>query len=174
MADYDFRFAWEGATGAPWGHLLVAQIRAREEVSSLFRYELILLAKPPAPEVDPGDLVGRRGTIRISTLTDPPCRVVHGVISEAEELYPAPEGMLYRVVLSPPLVRAKHRKRCRIFLDKNLRQIIDAVLQKNTGFTKNDAMVAEPDPGLDSNYTTALEAYAFRIGDPTRLDDPAA
>lgn len=174
MANYDFRFAWEGAEGAPWAHLLVAQIRAREAMGSLFRYELIVLAKPPAHEVDPGDLVGRRGTIRISTLTNPPCRVVHGVISEAEELYQAPEGMLYRLVLSPPLVRAKHRKRCRIFLEKSLRQILDTVLQGDPSYLKGDGMVAEPDDGMSPDFSPAVEFYTLRIADPTRMDDPTA
>jgi type VI secretion system secreted protein VgrG len=171
MADYDFRFAWEGATSAPWGHLLVAQIRAREEMGNLFRYELVVLAKPPAPEVDPGELVGRRATIRITTLTNPPCRVVHGVISEAEELYAAPEGMLYRVVLSPPLVRSKHRKRCRVFLEKSLRQILEAVLAGDPNLLKGEGMAVDPDDGTSTDFSPALEYYTMRIADASRLDD---
>ncbi len=172
MANYDFRFAWEGAEGAPWSHLLVAQIRGREAMGALFRYELIVLAKAPAPEIDPGDLVGQRATIRMSTLTNPVCRVVHGIISEAEELYPAPEGMLYRLVLSPPLVRAKHRKRCRIFLDKTLRQILEAVLTGDPNYVKGNGMVAEPDDGSSPDFSPALQFFTMRIADPSRLDDP--
>ncbi|MBK9259002.1 MAG: type VI secretion system tip protein VgrG [Polyangiaceae bacterium] len=172
MADYDFRFAWEGADGAPWSHLLVAQVRAREQISSLFRYELVVVAKPPAPEVDPTDLVGRHGTLRISTTTNPPCRVVHGVISEAEELYPVPEGMLMRVVLSPPLVRAAHRKRSRIFLEKSLRQIIEAVLETDKLYKQAPGMVVSPDDGTNPDFSAALARYSLRVADTTRLDDP--
>jgi type VI secretion system secreted protein VgrG len=174
MADYDFRFAWEGADGAPWAHLLVAQVRAREQLSALFRYELTVVAKAPAPEVDPSDLVGRHGTLRISTLTNPPCRVVHGVISEAEELYPVPEGMLMRVVLSPPLVRAAHRKRSRIFLDKSLRQIIEAVLATDSLYQQAPGMVVSPDDGMNPDFSPALARYTFRTADTTRLDDDTA
>ncbi|HRI64639.1 MAG TPA: type VI secretion system tip protein TssI/VgrG [Polyangium sp.] len=172
MADYDFRFAWEGAQGAAWAHLLVAQVRGHEQMSSLFRYELVVVAKAPAPEVDPSDLVGHHASLRISTTTNPICRVVHGVISEAEELYPVPEGMLMRVVLSPPLVRAAHRKRSRIFLDKTLRQIIEAVLGSDKLYQKAPDVPLTPDDGMNPDYSVALAQYTLRIADATRLDDP--
>ena len=156
MSDHDFRFAWEGAEGSPWNHLVVAQIRGKEAISTPYRYELLVASKAPSPEVDPVDLVGRRGTLRIATVSEPSCRVVHGVIAEAEELHPVPEGMLYRVVLMPPLVRAQHRKRCRIFLDKTLRQIVDAVLQGDPYLKRDDGLVAEPDEGTSPDYTTAM------------------
>ncbi|UQA54605.1 type VI secretion system Vgr family protein [Polyangium aurulentum] len=171
MSDYDFRFAWEGAEGSPWGHLVVAQFRGQEAMSTPYRYELLVASKTPSPEVDPADLVGRRGTLRIATVSEPACRVVHGVIAEAEELHPVPEGMLYRVVLMPPIVRAQHRKRCRVFLDKTLRQIIDAVLQGDPNLKREDGLVAEPDDGTSADYTTALERFAWRITDPSRIDD---
>jgi type VI secretion system secreted protein VgrG len=172
MADYDFRFAWEGAQGAPWAHLLVARVRAHEQMSALFRYELVVLAKAPAPEVDPSDLVGQHGTLRISTLTNPVCRVVHGVISEAEELYPVPEGMIVRLVLSPPLVRAAHRKRSRIFLDKSLRQIIEAVLNTDKLYQQAPNVPLTPDDGMNPDFSVALSQYTLRIADTSRLDDP--
>lgn len=172
MADFDFRFAWEGADAPAWSHLLVAQVRAREQISALFRYEMVVVAKPPAPEVDPADLVGRHGTLRITTTTNPPCRVVHGVISEAEELYPVPEGMLMRVVLSPPLVRAAHRKRSRIFLEKSLRQIIEAVLNTDTLYQQAPSVPLTPDDGMNPDFSVALAQYTLRITDATRLDDP--
>ena len=174
MADYDFRFAWEGAQGAPWAHLLVARVQGHEQISSLFRYELVVIAKAPAPEVDPADLVGHHASLRITTLTNPPCRVVHGVISEAEELYPVPEGMLMRVVLSPPLIRAAHRKRSRIFLDKSLRQILEAVLGSDKLYQKAPNVALTPDDGMNPDYSVALAQYALRIADTSRLDDPTA
>src|SRR5688572_2405079 len=120
MTDTDFIFAWEGASEAagPWRHLRVVELRGTEAVSTLYRYELVLLAQDPAPEVDLDEIIETRATLRLSTLSDPAYRVVHGIVTEAEELGPTYGGMLYRVVLSPPLARSMHRTRCRIFLEK--------------------------------------------------------
>lgn len=172
MADFDFRFAWEGAEGAAWAHLLVARVQAHEQLSALFRYEIVVVAKPPAPEVDPSDLVGHHGSLRITTTTNPMCRVVHGVISEAEELYPVPEGMLMRLVLSPPLVRAAHRKRSRIFLEKSLRDIIKAVLDTDKLYQQAPNIPLSSDDGMNPDYSVALAQYTLRIADTTRFDDP--
>src|SRR6185437_5733850 len=130
MSTNDFTFAWEGASApdGPWVHLQVVRFTGREELSALYRYEIMLLCRATAPEVDPHDLIGARATLRIDTLTQPSCRLVHGVIVEAEELGPVPEGTLHRVVLMAPWVRAQHRTRCRIFHEKTTRQIIEAVL----------------------------------------------
>src|ERR1700691_2840948 len=128
----ELTFAFERAAGpdGPWSHLHVVRFDGTEELSALYRYELTLLARVPAPEVDPHDLVGARATLRIETGTEPAYKLLHGVIVEAEEVGPVPEGMLYRVVLMPALVRARHRTRCRIFLEQTTRGIITAVLHE--------------------------------------------
>src|SRR5271169_279615 len=143
----DFAFAWEHASSpdGPWGHLQVVRFDGREELSALHRYELTLLARAPAPEVDPHDLIGARGTLRIVTLSAPAYKLVHGVVIEAEELGPVPEGTLYRAVLAPPLVRARHRTRCRIFLEKTTREIVDAVLQGDPHLALEDGATVEVD-----------------------------
>ncbi|WP_437554743.1 hypothetical protein WME97_22260 [Sorangium sp. So ce367] len=61
---------------------------AGEAISSPYRYELFVLAREPAPEIDPEAIVRARGSLRIATTTDPPLRIVHGIISEAEEIGP--------------------------------------------------------------------------------------
>src|SRR5580704_5357200 len=174
MTTSDFSFAWEHAASpdGPWAHLCVVRFRGREELSALYRYDLVLLARAPAAEIDPHDLTGARATLRIATLTAPAYKLVHGVIVEAEELGPVPEGMLYRAVLMPPLVRAKHRTRCRIFLEKTTRQIVDAVLQGDPHLTLAPGAAVEDDLGLTSTFTAAAETFCWRIEDPTRLDDP--
>ncbi|EYF08098.1 type VI secretion system Vgr family protein [Chondromyces apiculatus] len=176
MTDIDFSFAWEGASpaGGFWRHLEVTQIRGNEVVSGLYRYEITLFAREAAPEIDPEDLIQTRATLRIATLTAPAYRVVHGIISEAEELGPIHHGMLYRVVLSPPLARAQHRTRCRIFLEKTTRQIIDAVLQGDPQLRPADGGTALPDGGDEASFSPATELYTWRIADPARLDDGAA
>lgn len=176
MSDVDFSFAWEGASEAagPWRHLQVVELRGVEAISSLYRYELTLFGHEPAPEVDPEDLVQSRATLRIATLSAPAFRVVHGIVTEAEELGPIYNGMLYRVVLSPPLARSSHRTRCRIFLEKTTRQIIDAVLQGDPALRRDDGASAEPDGGDQTAFQPAKELYAWRVSDPERIDDAAA
>jgi type VI secretion system secreted protein VgrG len=173
MTTHDFTFAWENADApdGPWAHLQVVRFHGREEISSLARYELTLLAKTPAPEVDPQALMGARATLRIATLTRPAYKLVHGVLVEAEEIGAVPDGMLYRVVLVPPLVRARHRTRCRIFLDKTTRQVIEAVLQGDPDLTLKNGATVEEDDGATASFTPAEEKFCWRIGDPARLDD---
>ncbi|AUX20555.1 hypothetical protein SOCEGT47_010270 [Sorangium cellulosum] len=176
MSEMDFAFAWEGASeeAGPWRHLQVVELRGTEAISSLYRYELVLVAHEPAPAVDPEEIIGTRATLRIATRAEPAYRVVHGIITEAEELGPIYDGMLYRVVLSPPLARSMHRTRCRIFLEKTTRQIIDAVLQGDPSLRRDDGATAEPDTGDPLAFQPAQEVYAWRVTDATRIDDVAA
>ncbi|UQA59974.1 type VI secretion system Vgr family protein [Polyangium aurulentum] len=165
----DFTFAWEGGQG--WDQLLVVRFAAREAISSLFRYEVTLLLRGHAM-LYPDELIGERACLRIATLVSPGYRIVHGVITDAEELAPVPEGRLYRVILEPPLALAQYRVRSRIFLDKTLRQIIDAVLSPL--FTRNDKAHADGDDEHPQGYTPPVTRFCYRITDTARLDDPAA
>ncbi|MDI1484118.1 type VI secretion system tip protein TssI/VgrG [Polyangium sp. y55x31] len=171
----DLTFAWENAAGpqGPWSHLRVVSVRGTEALSSLYRYEITALAREPAPELDPDELIQARATLRIATTTLPSFRVVHGIVVEAEELGPVPGGMLYRLVLAPPLTRAMHRMRCRIFLEKTTRQIIDAVLQGDPELTLAVGANAQPDGGDDLSFSPAMERYTWRIADASRIDEVA-
>lgn len=172
-SDVDISFSWETAAGpeGPWSHLRVVFVRGTEALSALYRYEITAFVREPAPMLDPDELVQSRATLRFATLTEPAYRVVHGVIVEAEEVGPMPGGMLYRLVLAPPLVRAMHRARCRIFLEKTNRQIIDAVLQGDPELTLSADAVAPPDGGDDASFSRAKEVYTWRVTDPSRIDD---
>ncbi|MCC6554436.1 MAG: type VI secretion system tip protein VgrG [Polyangiaceae bacterium] len=172
MSTPDFTFAWEHAPGpeGPWAHLSVVRFTGREEISALYRYEIVLLARAGA-EVDPEELAGARATLRIATLTSPPAKLVHGVVVEAEEVGQAPEGVLYRVVLMPPLVRARHRTRCRIFLEKTTREIVTAVLLGDPHVAIADGSTADPEDAADGGFAPALERLCWRIEDPSRIDD---
>src|SRR5262245_2701322 len=97
----DFVFAWEGHSSAdgPWSHLRVVRFEGEEAMSQLFRYELHLLAKSPDEEPEPEELVGKRASLRIPTMSQPAFKLVHGVITEAADATFLPEGTVYRVVL---------------------------------------------------------------------------
>jgi type VI secretion system secreted protein VgrG len=165
----DYTFAWEGGQG--WDHLLVVRFAAREAISSLFRYDVTLLLRGHAT-LAPAELLGERACLRIATLVSPGYRIIHGVITEAEHLAPVPEGRLYRVVVEAPLALARYRIRSRVFVDKTLRQIIDAVLSPY--FTRNDKAHAEGDDEHPHSYSPAATRFCYRITDTMRLDDPAA
>ena len=154
--------------------LRVVLFHGREAISSLYRYEIVLLARSTGPEIDPDAIrFQRRATLRIATHTVPAYRVLHGVITEAEEMHPVNEGMLFRVTVEPPLVRAAYRKRCRIFLDKTLRQILRAVLQGDPNLTYAEGATVDADEG-DSGFSPAKELFTFRIADTSRFDSLAA
>lgn len=169
---HDFSFTWDGAASpdGPWGHLLVARFEGREAISELYRYELYLLAKGPLHEVDPEDLIGKAATLRITTLSAPVTKVVHGIIAEAEEAYEGADGLLYRVVLVPPWARALHRRRCRIFLEKTTRQIIEAVLLGDPKVSLRPNGAVDDDDG-DPLWSPAQEQFSWRVQRAARLDD---
>lgn len=171
----DITFAWEGAAGpeGPWSHLRVVSVRGTEALSSPYRYEITALAREPAPELDPEELIQAHATLRFATITAPEYRVVHGIIVEAEEIGPIPGGMMYRLTLAPPLARAMHRVRCRIFLEKTTRQIIDAVLQGDPELSLAAGATAPPDGGDDTSFERAKEIYTWRVTDASRIDDAA-
>jgi type VI secretion system secreted protein VgrG len=153
--------------------LRVVRFHGREAISSLYRYEIVLLAQSTGPEIDPHDLIQRRATLRIATKTTPAYRVVHGVITEAEEMHSVNEGMLFKVTIEPPLVRAAYRKRCRIFLEKTLRQILRAVLEGDPNLVHAEGATVDADEG-DTGFSPANELFTFRVADTSRLDSVAA
>lgn len=172
---YDIAFAWEKAAGprGPWSHLRIVSARGTEAMSTLYRYEIIAFARESGAELDPDELVQMRATLRFATTTDPSYRVIHGVIVEAEELGTVPFGTMIRLILAPPLVRAMHRTRCRIFLEKTTRQIIDAVLQGDPELALAKGATVTPDSGDSTSFVTAKEQYTWRITDASRIDDVA-
>jgi type VI secretion system secreted protein VgrG len=174
MADYDYSLACEAIAGVgnPWQPLQVVQFRGHEAISELFRYEITLLAKGAAAEIDPRDLIGKRLSLRIATMSIPAWKIVHGIVEEASDLDDVPEGSLMRVVLVAPWARAMRQQRCRVFLDKTLRQIITAVLEGDPLVQRTDVDV-ESDDGAPT-YTPALERFTWRIQDTSRIDNVRA
>ena len=170
----DFVFAWEGASapGGKWAHLRVVRLSGEEEASRPFRYELHLAVKSPIEEPEPDALVGKRATLRIATLSSPQLKVVHGIITEAEDVAQLSDAAVYRVVLEPALSLSRFRKRCRIFLDKTTRQIVEAVLG-DAEITNRSGGAVEPDVGA-LDYAPAADEFTWRISDPSRLDEAKA
>jgi len=175
MADYDYSLASEAIAGVgnPWQPLQVVRFHGHEAISKLFRYEITALAKGAAGEIDPRDLIGKRISLRIATRSIPAWKIVHGIIEEATDLDDVPEGSLLRIILVAPWARAMHRQRCRVFLDKTLRQIITTVLEDDPLMEHMKMGYVELDDGV-AMYTPARERFTWRIQDTSRIDNVRA
>ncbi len=116
--------------------LVVRSLEGRERLSGLFelRVEVQALEDRQLVEDSLDALLskpanyGRRGA--------PP--VVHGIVSEVELLVATPaDPPAYRLTMVPRLWRATRTSRCRIFQDKTVPEIVQAVLQ-SLEFTSDD------------------------------------
>lgn len=179
MASIDeFFFAWEGAShpDGPWQHLRVLEFQGDEAISELFRFDIQLVRTADAPDVDVDALIGARAALLWATRTDPPYRLVHGIVGEAQELGEMEYGTRYRVVLVPPFTRAAMMSKSLIYLDKTLEQIIDQTLQRQAlgAGLKRTAERGGSVGGDRNQYQPPENTYTWRIVDAERLTDPEA
>ncbi|NUP09133.1 MAG: type VI secretion system tip protein VgrG [Polyangiaceae bacterium] len=139
-------------------------------MSSPYEAKIILKAKSPDEEIDPETMIGQLATLRIATLSDPGVRCVHGIVVEALEIGSSRAGMIYEVVLAPPVIRAAHRVRCRIFLEKSTKEIIEAVLTTDPKMKADDPEFEAPG-AMTESFEAPTEAFAFRVKDTARIED---
>lgn len=177
----EFHFAFEGADhpDGPWHHLRVLELRGVEAISRLFWFELEVMHDNRGADVDVMDLVGSRAALKIFTRTDPSHRIIHAVISEAEQLELASGADMsrYRIRLGPPMLRHAIMRRSRIFIEKTLRQIIEQVLQATSmGLAMTPSTASRPQDVSSSleSYEPASMTFAWAIEDIDRLDDVTA
>ena len=168
MLDNDFAFRWDG--GDEGSNLQVVRFTMEDAISAPYELRLLLHTREAEGELDPFDLLGKLGTLRISTGTSPSVRSIHGIISSAEDMGRAAAGSLYEIVLLPPFSRAMHRTRSRIFLEKTTRQIIEAVLKSDPRMQPGDAGESSADDLLGA-FSPVNELFAWRLLDPSRIDD---
>ena len=169
MLDNDFAFHWDGG-GAEWNHLQVVRFTLEDAMSTPYALKLLLHTRTPEGDIDPFDLLGKLGTLRIFTYTNPPVRSFHGIIVSAEDKGTTHAGSLYEIVLLPPFGRAIHRKRSRIFLEKTTKQIIETVLTGDPKMQAGDADGGCADD-LRSTFATPDERFVWRLLDPSRIED---
>jgi type VI secretion system secreted protein VgrG len=116
------------------GSLRVAAFSGKEAISELFSLD-ILLSTPSQSEDLRQDLeealLGQPAYLVIDSATEP-ARVVHGIVTSLRVDGASPElgrpGV--RVTLAPRLWLATQRRRSRIFPDKTVREVVDAVLDE--------------------------------------------
>lgn len=119
-----------GTVRGDWTGFEVVRFHLIEELSSPFRAEILLRRHADDGPADLDELVDTGATLRIAT--EHRWRSIHGIITEAEEADRTDKLFYYRVVLMPHWIRAKHRIRCRTFVNQPLREILEFVLQNKT------------------------------------------
>jgi type VI secretion system secreted protein VgrG len=111
--------------------LVLTEFSASEGLSDLFEYHVEALSEQD--NIDFDKAIGQGCMIKMKT-DDNKTRIFHGIMTEAQWVGWREDNYLYRVVLRPWLWLLGHKADCRIFLDKNVEDIIKEVFSK-AGFT---------------------------------------
>ena len=172
--DQEFFFTWAGASEA-WEHLRVVSFVGHEALSEIYWFEIELHRHSDAPDVSVEDLIGAAAALKISTRTDPPWRLVHGVIASAIELGDVKDGTRYRVVIKPPIVRDTVAIKSFIHLEKTIRTIVEDTLTRPAGTSMKQGAGAIPavGDGLGA-YAAPSMTFEWRVQNAERIDDPEA
>lgn len=167
-----FFFAWEGSHGAEgaWHHLIVLEATGTEAISADYEYEIDLALAEGAAAVALPELLASRATLQIRSQASSTMRLVHGIITEAEEIA-VDSGHRYRVRLSPPNAIARLQKKSSVFVDKTLREILESTMQRTR---RGMALTASADERQEvtevpGDYAGFTSTYAFRCFDWSRL-----
>ena len=169
----DFVFHWEGAEGTEWDTLRVVSFELSESLSQTYTLRLLVIAPAPDADLDPYDLVGKLGTLRIATGAEPAVRSVHGLIIEAEDKGLGQHGALYELLLAPPFARAAQVEKSRIFLDKSLKHITERVLSEAAKSAPGQAAAEHPDTLTDA-FEAPKALFEVRLSDTARWEDEKA
>jgi type VI secretion system secreted protein VgrG len=112
--------------------LVVTEFSATEGLNELFEYHIGALSTQE--NIDFDKAIGQGCMVKMDT-DDGKTRIFHGIMTEAQWLgAPDKEIYSYRIVLRPWLWLLGHRADCRIFLDKDVKEIVKDVFSK-AGFT---------------------------------------
>ena len=115
-------FAVQGLELAQDFHVL--QFQGQEEISRLFRFDLMLAADSADVAFD--KVVGRMAVLTLTGARG--ARYVHGLVAAFQLRDKGRRFTVYQATIVPLAWRLKHRTDCRIFQKKNIQQIIDKVL----------------------------------------------
>ncbi|XYI02870.1 type VI secretion system Vgr family protein [Sorangium sp. So ce1128] len=161
-----------------WGAFRVIRWHGIEEISQPFRYDITLLRAAEDGPIDLDRLLDAGATFRIATQDR--WRSIHGILAEVEELERTSTAFLYRVLLVPHIWRARHRTRCRNFVNRTLRDILFTVLENRSprypeghgGLKYLEGSVAPSDqePSF-GEFVPPNAFYHWMVADPSRVDD---
>jgi type VI secretion system secreted protein VgrG len=178
----DFQLTWEGAAhpDGPWRHVRVVELHGGDQISGAYRYVVDVAREPAGGDVDVEQMIGAKATLRLRTHTTPAYRLVHGIIVEAEEVEDAthdasaPRPDRFRVTLASPLERVNQLKKSLVFLEKTVREVVEATLQRislGAGLTPSAVAFADApvDEGDISAYAPFRTTFQWRVVDVARL-----
>ena len=117
-------------TSEGWDAFSVVRWHAVEEISRPYLYDITLTRDASNGTVNLDTLLDTGATFAVNGQSG--WRMVHGVLAEAAEIDQTSQTILYRVLLVPHVWRARHRTRCRNFLDQPLQTIVTAVLENRS------------------------------------------
>ena len=111
------------------GALIATRLSVTEELGLPYAIEVEVLGSDP--NLQAKDLLTKEITVTVSRIIDgqPVKRFFHGLVAEFQRLGPGAAGRTtYRLVAVPGLWRLGHKRNCRIFQDKTVKDIVTAVL----------------------------------------------
>ena len=129
----------------------LVKVTGQESISELFQFDLDLVSADA--DVDSSQIVNRPARIEIDR--DGNVAVLHGIVSRFEQRDQGPEFVNYHAVLVPRLYALELTRQCRVFLDKNVKSIIDEVLQE-------DGLSSGTDYELKLTQTYAVREYVVQ------------
>ncbi len=107
-------------------HVLPVSLRGRDSISSFFSYDVELASTDHAIKAD--DILGTSATLRLEDSTGLYTNI-NGVVARFAVAGRDARGFsLYRICVVPSLWFLTQTRDCRIFQDKNVRDIVDAIL----------------------------------------------
>ncbi|MHB2206418.1 type VI secretion system Vgr family protein [Methylobacterium sp. CM6257] len=137
--EHDFTLAFK-AEGLPDAELTATGFRLEEAISTLTRAEIALASPDPGLELTA--LLDKPARLTVLDRYGPP-RHVHGVVALAERGDRGAHHTRYSVLVMPALHRLRFGSDCRIFQDKSVPEIVEAVLKEN-GVTASRLALTEP------------------------------
>ncbi len=105
--------------------LYVMQFWGQEGISQLFQFQLVLAAETPSLDLE--SVVGQPGVLTLSSVVGK--RHVNGIVSRFQVREKGRNFTIYQATLVPAVWRLQHRRDLRIFQDKSIQQIIEAILR---------------------------------------------
>ncbi len=112
--------------------VIFRKLKAVDELSQPFHYEVELLSE--SFDISPYDVVGKTICISIKTNNNSK-RFFHGIVSSFMNVGQVGGYQLYHVELRPWLWLLSHSLDCKIFQNKNVREILEEVFKTKNGFT---------------------------------------
>ncbi len=167
-----------GIEGHGWHAFDVVRFHGVEAISQPFRFDITLARAADQGPMPLEPLLNLSATLSIAA--EGRWRLVHGILSDVERLEHTGTLILYRARLVPHLFRAQLRRRCRVFVDRTLRDILTTVLENRArpdtpgsgGLTQLSEEGRAPGRVSFDTYAAPAAHYRWAVSDETRLRDP--